>query len=456
MGKEAGMSDDGVRTRRPGPGGGPVLGRRRFLGASAVAAAAGLLGACRSGDDDPAAGTGDLVFATFPGTEAVVQELVAAYAERTGETVVPNVLPRTGYREALVGPLTARSGTFDLIMIENSWVAEFAEAGWLAPLDDLLDETAIAQAESEIFPSSFNGVQYEDRVWGLPWDESTMYLFYRTDLLDHAPADTDDYLDAALRYTRSHSPDSPLTYGTVLQGSPERVNTQEWYNFFWSAGGELFDEGWNPTFDSDIAVETLAWRYDQLRRADVVPPDVSGFGFPEVLTALQQGQAALALQWNAAYSLLTDPEQSPDVADRMAAAPIPAASFGTRERIPFKKFWIVGVNPFSGQTAAAARFAQFFTSAEAGVQSLLLGGPTSNRAAWTDPSVAPVRGDAQLAVDAFDTGRVAPVLPEMPAVELELNRALSLVLAGEADAKDALTTAAETARRRLHRAGRLS
>lgn len=433
-----------------------ALSRRTLLQGATVGTAAALLSSCqRGGESSSSATTDGLVFATFPGHEHVVEPLAAEYTAETEVPITTNVLPRNGYREALTGPLTASSDSFDILVIENTWLAEFADAGWIAPLDELLGAEERASAEADIFETSLAGCQYNDQLWGLPWDESTMLLFYRTDWLDGPPETTEEYLDLALEFTRAHNSNSPTEFGTVLQGSPERVNTQDWYNFFWSSGGELFDSEWNPTFDSEIAVETLTWRYSQRLEHGVVPPDVSTFGYPETMTALQQGQAAFALQWNSAYSTLSDPSESPDVADHIDVAQIPVSTFGTRERIPFKKFWVFCVNAFSKNPEEAARFIHYFTGAEAGKRSLEMGGPTSNRTAWTDPKATAERGDAQVAIAAFESGRVMPTLPEMPAVELELNRALAQVLDGAQTASSALSTAADNARRLLERTGRL-
>lgn len=397
-----------------------------------------------------------ITFAVFPGFEQAYYTLAEAYKEKTGVEVRIHVLPRVGYREALIGPLTSGSEEYDVIYIQNPWLAEFVEAGFVAPLDDYLTTEELKAAKNDIFPAGWDMGTYSGKLWGLPWDYSTFLLFYRTDLMEKPPQTMQEYLEVARKFTRSLNPDSPTKYGTVLEGSPERVNTQEWYNILWSFGGDLFDENMSPTFNSPEAVKALEYYYGTDGIHGTVPPDVNNYRYPEVLTAFQEELVPMVLQWNAAYASFADPKQSPKIHDRFDMTVVPAyeTEDGTLRRVPFAKAWYAVINSASRNKQAAADWIYYFTGPEAGKISLLNGGLSSSTGAWSDPEVLGVRKDASVFMESSTLAKMTPNLPEFTAMEDHLIEALTFVLAGRKGAEQALTDANEAALKVLERAQR--
>lgn len=399
-----------------------------------------------------------IIFATFPGQEATYQAIAEAYKTETGIEVEVNILPRNGYREALIGPLSSGSSEFDVVYLQNSWVAEFAEAEFIEPLDSLLQADELSAIESDNFPYVYQAGTYDGKLWGLPWDLSTFFLFYRTDLIENPPETMEEYLELAKRFTKSLNPDSPTNYGAVLQGSPERVNYQEWYSYLWSFGGELFDENGIPTLNSPEAVAALEFEYGFKNTHGVVPPDVDNYAYSEVLSAFQEGVSAMVVQWNASFATFANSEASPKVYDKFAAASFPAYEneAGEKTSAPFAKAWYLSVNKASKNKAAAADFIKFFTSYEGSMISLRNGSSPGSVSAWEDPETAELRADAGLFKDTLSRARMTPNIPEMSAIESELAQALTHVLAGQRTAAEALDRANEAAVKILKQSGRIS
>ncbi len=398
-----------------------------------------------------------IVFAVLPGFEKAMDVLAEKYKEKTGVEVVIHVLPRTGYREALIGPLTAGSGEFDVIYIQNPWMAEFVEAGYMEALDGYLSKDQISTAKKELFPGAFNAGIYDNKIMGLPWDLSNFMFFYRTDLIPNPPQTMDEYLELAKKFTQSINPQSPTKYGTVLEGSPERVNYQEWYSFLWTFGGAIFDKDGKPVLDSPEAAAALEYRYGMNTKWGVVPPDVNNYRYPEVLSAFQEGLVPMVFQWNAAYANFADKTVSPKIYDKFAATLIPGIkdSSGKIVRVPFAKAWYCAINKFSKNKKTTANFILWFTGTEAGKISLANRGLSSSFEAWEDPEVAKLRGDAEIFKQTAAAARMTPNLAELPAIEDKLAQALSYVLAGKKEPKQALKEVNEEAYKILKQSGRL-
>ena len=398
-----------------------------------------------------------IVFATFPGQEQAMKDIATAFQKKTGIEVVIDILPRTGYREALLGPLSAGSSEFDVVYIQNPWMAEFVEAGFLEPIDRYLSRTQISAIKADQFPGVYDVGVYKKKLWGLGWDLSTFFFFYRTDLIKNPPQTMDEYLEMSKKFTKSINPDSPTTYGTVLEGSPERVNYQEWYSFLWSFGGDLFDKNGKPTLNSKAAIESLKYRYDMKTKYAVVPPDVDSYRYPEVLTAFQEGIAPMAIQWNAAYTTFADKEKSPKIYDKFAAAMIPSYKTASGKLVsqPFAKAWYLTLNKNSKNKKEAVQWISYFVGEEASQIAIKDGANPSSVKVWSAPQTADIRKDSAIFLKTFKMARMTPNLAELPAIEDKLGQALTFVLANKKTAESALNDVNEEAVKILKQSGRL-
>jgi arabinogalactan oligomer/maltooligosaccharide transport system substrate-binding protein len=78
----------------------------------------------------------------------------------------------------------------DLVLLNNNAIPLWATQGWLQPLGDL--ETA--GALSHILPSALETVRYDDQLWAIPFQASTVALYYNREALPDPPADIDELL----------------------------------------------------------------------------------------------------------------------------------------------------------------------------------------------------------------------------------------------------------------------
>lgn len=96
------------------------------------------------------------------------------------------VLPWSAAHEKLLTAFAA-DDLPDIIALGNTWVAEFAALGALAPLNERLRTSAIRF--DRFFPGARGSVTIADRILGVPWYVDTRLLFYRQDLLEAAGFD---------------------------------------------------------------------------------------------------------------------------------------------------------------------------------------------------------------------------------------------------------------------------
>ena len=114
-----------------------------------------------------------------PDTE-FVQALLPKFEEETGMKVNIEVLNYALMHEKLVPQLTAGegSGSYDVIVVDNYWVGEFVNAGWLKELDEQVTNSQSIDLE-DYLPSMVNLVgKLNDKTYMIPFYNYAMALIY--------------------------------------------------------------------------------------------------------------------------------------------------------------------------------------------------------------------------------------------------------------------------------------
>ena len=227
--------------------------------------------------------------AVWSGPEADnLRKVVEAYTAETGNPVEIDEIARDGYDAALRTSIVGGGSDWDVVYSSADWLPAFIAAGGLAPIDEYIasmpaDFLNVADLEPGISNLTFDG-----QVYGFPSEGDTAWLFYRTDLLEAAgiepPQTMDEMLAAAQALT------TPERYGLVI-GSRTDEAWWDFMHYFWAFGGQLFDpETMEVTVNDEAGVAALTFYSDLLQKHAVVSPDVTTYGFNEILTALGPGQ----------------------------------------------------------------------------------------------------------------------------------------------------------------------
>src|SRR6267142_4296339 len=134
--------------------------------------------------------------------------------------------------------LEGRGVTFDVMMLDVVWVAEFARAGWLLDLSPWVPRAELAPH----FPSTLEAATWNGRVWAMPWLMNVGVLYYRTDLLAKyrlpPPRTWETLVDQVVR-VRGAERDGRLD-GVVWQGRQYEGLTVNALEAIWANGGRVF------------------------------------------------------------------------------------------------------------------------------------------------------------------------------------------------------------------------
>ena len=119
-------------------------------------------------------------------------------------TIVGNLLPSDadGQRDQFVRRLAARDDGMDLLGMDVTWTAEFAEAKWIR---ELTGEQK-TQATANTLQPPIDTATWEDKLYGIPRTTNVQLLWYRKSLVPTPPRtfgpcvrDTADFISSTAR-----------------------------------------------------------------------------------------------------------------------------------------------------------------------------------------------------------------------------------------------------------------
>lgn len=220
-------------------------------------------------------------------------------------------------RQLYVQWLNARASEPDVLQLDVIWTAEFAAAGWIAPLD------RFAPPIADFFPVAVEAHRWNGSLFALPWFVDVGMLYRRTDLTPRVPRDLDDLLQLARDVRQRTS----IPFGVVWQGARYEGLVTTFLEFLGAFGGAILDAEARVVVDSDAAVRALTFMCDAINTEGVVPAAVLTWQEEQTRFAFQNGQAAFMRNWPYAYGPMEDRSQSA-VAGRFAVSAMPGTDRG--------------------------------------------------------------------------------------------------------------------------------
>ena len=160
----------------------PGAGRRILALVGAAALFAAIPGATAAQDTIR---LGVVVQAGGPGE--AVKKLAEEYMTlHAGTTVEVTDMQYDATREAAVADFTSHGAAYDVVAFDYLWMKEYAEGGFILPLDDMVAAKADAVQLDDFFQPYVEYGKLNDKLYGLPWLGAVYMLYYRTDLLEQA------------------------------------------------------------------------------------------------------------------------------------------------------------------------------------------------------------------------------------------------------------------------------
>ncbi|SBO43883.1 ABC transporter substrate-binding protein [Cyanobium sp. NIES-981] len=250
---------------------------------------------------------GGLVWARAPVTVRVL--MPAPFADATAELVdafnrgqrnVRLAVTRGPFETESVSDLAISSlllgdSPYDLLLMDVTWTAKYAAAGWLLPLDDWLGPDALAP----LAPGAREGNRIDGRLWRVPLVADMGLLYWRTDLMDEPPRTPAELVAVSRDLQRR----GQVRWGYVWQGRQYEGLSCVFLEVLHGFGGTWGPVGPGFGLDSAAATEAATW-LRSLIDTGVSPPAVANFAEPEALQSFEAGEAAFLRNWPYAWQEL--------------------------------------------------------------------------------------------------------------------------------------------------------
>ena len=293
------MADSGGRTvsRRRARGRGSLrrASRLRCLGAGVVGVALASTALAACGTSSAGTGPVTLNFYQYPDVSgATVTEIKNCNAQSHGKyTISYQILPAASdsQRLQLVRRLAAHDSTIDIMGLDVTWEAEFANAGWIQPWTGSDKQ----QVVNGTIKPSLQTAMWKGQLVAAPANTNTQLLWYRSDLVKTPPKTWAQMIADAEQLKKEGKP-----HYIEIQGAQYEGNTV-WFNTMVnSAGGTVLNPTATRVTLGASAVKALSMM-KQLAHSPAADPSLAVQMEDQNRLAMEAGTAAFELNYPYVY-----------------------------------------------------------------------------------------------------------------------------------------------------------
>jgi multiple sugar transport system substrate-binding protein len=218
---------------------------------------------------------------------------------------------------------SAKSGGYDVVVVDAPWTAKFAKAGFVKDVSDKLK----SEEEADIFTGAIDSVSYEGKLYGMPWLNDTKFLFYNKEILKKAGIQNPPTNFEELKEQAKIIQDKKLVpYPMVWSWSQAEALVCDFTAITSSFGGEMIDDNGKPTLNDPKNVYALTFMTETLNDK-LTDPKSTEYLEEDVRGVFSSGKSAFALNWTYMYSMANDEKES-SIAGKVGIAPIPMSVNG--------------------------------------------------------------------------------------------------------------------------------
>jgi multiple sugar transport system substrate-binding protein len=384
-----------------------------------------------------------LTLAVVSGVEGEALKAAALdYEAQTGTHINIAQFPYANLFEKELIDLKARTGAYDLIMLDDPWFPRFVNEQLLteigpAPHFEKLD------SEIDFIGTSMALCRHPYKTGPLyahPYVGNSQLFFYRKDLFEkHSlkpPATWNDVLAAAktIHEKETEGANGAKIYGYVMRAAQGNAAVADFMPIFWAFGGEMFDANGKPTVNSPEGIAALEF---MLELGKYSPPGYVSFNAAEVGAHLLQGTAAMSINWPAWLGSFSDPSKS-KVIGKMEFTTLPSAQKQGQAEIGN---WLLAIPRDSQNAEAALEFLFWATDAEQMKRSALRGNPPTRKSLFHDAELLAKFPTYPIQLRSLESSRPRPRTPRWNEIENAFGIFLSKANSGELSPADAMNQA---------------
>jgi multiple sugar transport system substrate-binding protein len=218
---------------------------------------------------------------------------------------------------------SAKSGGYDVVVVDAPWTAKFAKAGFVKDVSEKLK----SEEESDIFTGAIDSVSYDGKLYGMPWLNDTKFLFYNKEILEKAGIQNPPTNFEELKEQAEIIRDKKMVpYPIVWSWSQAEALVCDVTALTSSFGGKMIADNGKPTLNDPKNIEALTFMTDTLNEK-LTDPKSTEYLEEDVRGVFSSGKSAFALNWTYMFNMANDEKES-SIAGKVGIAPIPMSVNG--------------------------------------------------------------------------------------------------------------------------------
>lgn len=227
-------------------------------------------------------------------------------AANPGINVETEFVAYEALHDKIVTAAASQSGGYDVVLMDCIWPAEFASAEFILDVTDRVSE----EMRADIWPGALESVTYQGKVYGMPWLNDVLYLYYNRAMLEQAGFDAPPKTWTELKEMGMAAKEQGLVeYPFIEYFMQEEGLTIAYAYYLFAFGGEFFNEDNTPAFNSPEGLAALQYMVDGVNDGLINPASFES-RYEEVLRTFSQGSSLFAVNWAFQLNVANDPAES--------------------------------------------------------------------------------------------------------------------------------------------------
>ncbi len=372
-----------------------------------------------------------------PPIEVIQQEVAKKYPNIKVELQI-TPLQAGAWHDSYVTWFMAQDSKVDILGVGAYWTAEFAEAGWLMELDNIVDKNILA----ELNPAYLSAHSYNGKLYGLgPWWGGIGGMYYRKDLLDEYGFNPPETYDEVVKICKTIMADKPEMTGWTWPAMKDTVLMNRWIEFLIGFGGTYFNSDGSSAMNSDDAVEALTFM-KSLIDSGISPKSITTWKEEDSQIKFLNGDAIFHSGRQDLMFWLDNPEQS-KLVGKWGFIKNPAQADG--KSAGFYEGWAFSIGKYTDVPDAALKVLEvMFDFPVQKLFNLSQGPLQAHMGVYTDPEV--LANNANMAIIEKVADSATPPIPHPDYTQMSdiMVDNIHEVLTGMTEPKKALDAAAKS------------
>ena len=362
-------------------------------GASGDSGSSGTAGG--SGDSGSSAAPAKLTLILRAGTYAdVIKECLPAFESENNVTCEVQELSESDLYSGIALDAINSAGTYDLCMVDGSWMAEFTESGVLANLGDLgyaLDE--------DIIPATTAICYVDGQLYLAPYYGNVTVLMYNKENVSNAgyTAGQIQSLDDLLAICESAQ--AAGKKGFIYRGDNPNNLVVDFLPILLSFGGWVIDDANKPTVNTPEFKAAMEYYLKLIATGEAQVKD-------DLIASVDTGAGPMGIGWPGWY-----PPTADSAADYTALNGAASAGAQTYNANVYG-VWTIGIPNNSQNKDLAAKLLAYLMDADVQKSTVPSGGVPCRYSSLQDPEVLAAYPQYEVVCQALESGMYRPVIAE--------------------------------------------